>query len=143
MKQSLTEKYLNRFGHQYILLMMIVTRLGGSIGGLLVIYYVELTLRLDPALRYYFRVSAITVVLQCVTATVLIALWELRHVRHVLKCIQRGEPFDPAYAQQAGRDAVLFSARHHRIEAWFTPLTCLLPVSLYLRWHGASGRHAH
>ncbi len=137
MKQSLTEKYLNRFGHQYILLMMIVTRLGGSIGGLLVIYYVELTLRLDPALRYHFRVSAITVVLQCVTATVLIALWELRRVRHVLKCIQWGEPFDPVYAQQAGRDAVLFSARHHRIEAWFTPLTCLLPVSLYLRWHGA------
>ena len=95
MKQSLTEKYLNRFGHQYILLMMIVTRLGGSIGGLLVIYYVELTLRLDPALRYHFRVSAIAVVLQCVTATVLIALWELRRVRHVLKCIHWGEPFDP------------------------------------------------
>jgi signal transduction histidine kinase/DNA-binding response OmpR family regulator len=138
-KQSLSEKYLKRFGHQYILLMMIVTRLGGSIGGLLVIYYVELTLRLSPEIRHHFRISAIAVVIQCVTATVLIALWELRRVRHVLKCIERGQPFDPAYAQQAGRDAVLFPARHHRMEAWFTPLTCLLPVSLYLRfWHGAS-----
>jgi signal transduction histidine kinase/CheY-like chemotaxis protein/HPt (histidine-containing phosphotransfer) domain-containing protein len=137
-KQSLTEKYLARFGHQYILLMMIVTRLGGSIGGLLVIYYVELTLRLPAEIRYHFRISAIVVVIQCVTATVLIALWELRRVRHVLKCIERGEPFDPAYAQQAGQDAVLFPARHHRLEAWFTPLTCLLPVSLYLRfWHHA------
>ncbi|HEV3302641.1 MAG TPA: response regulator [Planctomycetaceae bacterium] len=138
MKQSLTERYLERFGHQYILLMMIVTRLGGSIGGLLVIYYVELTLRLSPEIRYHFRISAVAVVIQCVTATVLIALWELRRVRHVLKCIERGEPFDPAFAQQAGHDAVLFPARHHRLEAWFTPLTCLLPVALYLRiWHGA------
>ena len=138
MKQSLTERYLERFGHQYILLMMIVTRLGGSIGGLLVIYYVELTLRLSPEIRYHFRISAIAVVIQCVSATVLIALWELRRVRHVLKCIERGEPFDPAYAQQAGRDAVIFPARHHRLEAWFTPLTCLLPVALYLRfWHAA------
>ena len=137
MKQSLTEKYLARFGHQYILLMMIVTRLGGSIGGALVIYYVELTLKLPPEIRYHFRISCIIVVIQCVTSTVLIALWELRRVRHVLKCIQRGEPFDPAYAQQAGRDAVLFPVRHHRLEAWFTPLTCLLPVSLYMWWHGA------
>jgi signal transduction histidine kinase/CheY-like chemotaxis protein/HPt (histidine-containing phosphotransfer) domain-containing protein len=137
-KQSLTEKYLKRFGHQYILLMMIVTRLGGSIGGLLVIYYVELTLRLPAEIRYHFRISAIVVVIQCVTSTVLIALWELRRVRHVLKCIERGEPFDPEYARQAGHDAVVFSARHHRMEAWFTPLTCLLPVSLYLRfWHDA------
>jgi signal transduction histidine kinase/CheY-like chemotaxis protein/HPt (histidine-containing phosphotransfer) domain-containing protein len=137
-KQSLTEKYLARFGHQYILLMMVVTRLGGSIGGALVIYYVELTLRLPAEIRYHFRISAVAVVIQCVTSTVLIALWELRRVRHVLQCIQRGEPFDPDYAQQAGRDAVLFPVRHHRLEAWFTPLTCLVPVALYLRfWHHA------
>jgi signal transduction histidine kinase/CheY-like chemotaxis protein/HPt (histidine-containing phosphotransfer) domain-containing protein len=136
-KQSLTERCLARFGHQYILLMMIVTRLGGSIGGALVIYYVELTLKLPPEIRYYFRVSCTVVVLQCITSTVLIALWELRRVRHVLKCIERGEPFDPVYAQQAGRDAVLFPVRHHRLEAWFTPLTCLLPVSIYMFWHGA------
>jgi signal transduction histidine kinase/CheY-like chemotaxis protein len=137
-KQSLSERYLKRFGHQYILLMMIVTRLGGSIGGLLVIYYVELTLRLPAEIRYHFRISAVVVVIQCVTSTVLIALWELRRVRHVLQCIERGEPFDPAYATQAGQDAVLFPTRHHCMEAWFTPLTCLLPVALYLRlWHHA------
>jgi signal transduction histidine kinase/CheY-like chemotaxis protein len=137
-KQSLTERYLERFGHQYILLMMIVTRLGGSIGGLLVIYYVELTLKLPAEIRYHFRISAIVVVIQCVTSTVLIALWELRRVRHVLRCIERGEAFDPEYARQAGHDAVIFPARHHRMEAWFTPLTCLVPVALYLRfWHDA------
>ena len=47
-KQSLTEKYFQRFGHHYILLMMILTRLGGLTGGLLVIFYAVLTLRLDP-----------------------------------------------------------------------------------------------
>ncbi len=143
MKQSLSERYLKRFGHQYILLMMIVTRLGGSIGGLLVIYYVELTLRLPAEIRYHFRISAIVVVIQCVTSTVLIALWELRRVRHVLRCIERGEPFDPAYATQAGQDAVLFPDQSPHGGLGFTPLhvSCCFRGGLYAADWGTNARH--
>ena len=68
----------------------------------------------------------------------LIALYELRYVRRVLRQIERGEPVDPNDARQAGRDAVTFSGRHHRLEAWFVPSSTLVPVLLYLGyWHGA------
>ena len=32
-------------------------------------------------------------------------------------------------AQKAGREAVIFPARHHRNEAWLVPCTTLIPVS--------------
>jgi len=138
-KQSLTEKYLERFGHQYILLMMIVTRVCGCTGGLLVVFYAVLTLRMPPNIYFHFCISAFAVVAESSTATVFMALWELRHVRRVLRRIQQHLPLDPDEARLAGREAVTFAARHHRFESWFVPASTLIPVLVYLGvWHGAS-----
>jgi len=138
-KQSLTEKCLKRFGHQYILLMMIVTRMCGCTGGLLVVFYAVLTLRMPERVYFHFCISAFSVTFESATATVFIALWELRHVRRTLRRIQQGEPLDPDESRLAGREAVTFPARHHRLESWFVPCSTLLPVLLYLRiWHGVS-----
>jgi two-component system sensor histidine kinase/response regulator len=132
MKLSLRERCLERFGHHYLTLMMIVTRLCGSAGGLLVIFYVELTLRLSHEIRSSFRQAAILVVVESCSLTVLIALWELRHVRRVLRRIKQGTPLDPVEASIAGREAVSFASRHHWLESWFVPCSTLLPVLVYL-----------
>jgi len=119
--------------------MMIFTRLFGSLGGLLVIYYVELLLRLPDAIRHHFRISSVIVVVVSCALTVLMALWETRHLRRLLKAIQHGRAPDPDDAREAGREAVVFAARHHRHEAWLVPCSTLVPVVIYLRfWHGAS-----
>jgi two-component system sensor histidine kinase/response regulator len=139
MKISPREKCLDRLGHHYLAVMMIVTRLCGSAGGLLVIFYVELTLRLSHEIRSSFREAAVFVVIESCSLTVLISLWELRHVRRVLRRIKQGTPLDPIEANKAGREAVAFAGRHHSFEAWFVPCSTLLPVLIYLRfWHGAS-----
>ncbi len=46
MKLRLTDKYFQRLGHHYILLMMILTRICGLTGGLLVVFYAVLTLHM-------------------------------------------------------------------------------------------------
>jgi signal transduction histidine kinase/DNA-binding response OmpR family regulator/HPt (histidine-containing phosphotransfer) domain-containing protein len=138
-KFRLTEKYLQRLGHHYIVLMMIVTRLCGCTGGLLVIFYTILTLRMPDQLFFHFCVSALVLTGESATATVFIALWELRHVRRVLKRIQLGQALDPDEARRAGREAVTFPARHHRLEAWFVPCSTLVPILIYLGgWHQAT-----
>ena len=139
MKLRLSEKYLQRLGHHYIVLMMIVTRLCGCTGGLLVIFYTILTLRMPGPLFFHFCVSALVLTGESATATVFIALWELRHVRRVLKRIGMGQPLDLDEARRAGREAVTFPARHHRLEAWFVPCSTLLPILIYLGvWHEAT-----
>jgi signal transduction histidine kinase/DNA-binding response OmpR family regulator/HPt (histidine-containing phosphotransfer) domain-containing protein len=138
-KLRLSEKYLQRFGHHYILLMMIVTRLCGCTGGLLVVFYTILTLRLSDALLFHFFASALVLTAESATATVFIALWELRHVRRVLKRIELGQPLDADEARRAGREAVTFPARHHRLESWFVPCSTLVPILIYLGvWHEAT-----
>ncbi|HEX4070802.1 MAG TPA: hypothetical protein VHX68_06515, partial [Planctomycetaceae bacterium] len=60
-------------------------------------------------------------------------------VRRVLRQIEQGEIPDPEVATRAGRDAVTFAARHHRLEAWFVPCSTLVPVLLLLGyWDHAS-----
>jgi signal transduction histidine kinase/DNA-binding response OmpR family regulator len=138
-KLRLTEKYFQQFRHQYILLMMILTRVCGLTGGLLVVFYAVLTLRMPDRLYFHFCVSAFLVCAESSALTVVIGLWELRFVRRVLRKIKEGTPLDPAEALRAGRDAVTFAARHHRLEAWFVPCSTLAPVLIYLGyWHGAS-----
>lgn len=132
-------RLLEHFGRHYILAMMIFTRLFGSVGGLLVIYYVELTLRMPAPIRTQFRLSSIIVVIASCTGTVIVALWETRHLRRVLRHLGRGTSIAAELARAAGREAVTFAARHHRLEAWFVPCTTLLPVLIYLKfWHEAS-----
>ena len=87
------EHYVSKFGSAYIVWMMIVTRLGGVIGGAAVVYYVRLTLDLSGAMYFHFSVVATIVVLLAITATVALALWETRNLRCVLRCLHLGHKF--------------------------------------------------
>ncbi len=118
---------------------MILSRICGLTGGLLVVFYAVLTLHMPERIYNHFCISAFIVCAESSALTVLIALWELRHVRRVLRQIERGEIPDPEVASRAGRDAVTFAARHHRLEAWFVPCSTLVPVLLLLGyWDHAS-----
>ena len=123
-----------RLRHHYVATMMVATRVSGSLGGALVVYYVHLTLTLEEPLRTHFIVSATAVVLLAVALSILFALWETRHLRAVLRLLDNDETPDANLAAHAGREAVTFPVRHHRNEAWLVPCTTLLPVALLLRW---------
>src|SRR5487761_416468 len=112
--QRYAERMLRRFGPHYILLMMWVTRLSGSIGGLMVLYYVNLSLTLPDDIRLHFAVVALMSVSVAVTLTVQLALWETRHLREVLRRIAASRAIEPELAAAAGREAVIFAGRHHR-----------------------------
>ena len=129
----MTDAILNRLGHHYILATMIATRLFGSVGGLLVIYYVELTLSLPPLIRRHFHVAAIIVVVFSCAVTVLMALWETRHVRHVLYLLYAGRVPTQEQCRQAANESIRFAGIHHLREAWVVPLTTLVPVLIFLR----------
>src|SRR3954470_9754287 len=128
------DKILARLGHHYIAAMMLATRVSGSLGGALVVYYVNLTLTLDEPLRTHFFVSASAVVGLAVVLSVALALWETRHLRAVLRLLDEGETPDPELAVLAGREAVIFPLQHHQNEAWLVPCSTLLPVVILLRF---------
>ena len=75
------DNWVPRLGSSYILLMMILTRLCGSIGGVLVVYYVNLALTLPDQIRRHFHMVAAVVVTLSVVLTLLLALWETRRLR--------------------------------------------------------------
>ncbi|MBI3469016.1 MAG: hypothetical protein HY000_38930, partial [Planctomycetes bacterium] len=130
----MAERLLRRLGHHYILVMMIATRLFGSIGGLLVIYYVELTSWEMPIqVRMHWRIASVVVVIIACALTVFLAMYETRSLRRVLRALIRGQAADPAQAVQAGREAVMFVSRHHRHEAWLVPCSTLVPVLIFLK----------
>jgi signal transduction histidine kinase len=114
--------------------MMIATRGCGLIGGALVVYYVRLTSELTGVLEFHWNVAAAAVVLLAVTLMVLLALWETRKVRAVMRLLHLGRPFPPDLGREAGREAVVFPIRHHWREALLVPLCCLPPVYVYLTW---------
>ncbi len=126
------EGFVTKLGSSYIAWMMIVTRLGGLIGGAAVVYYVRLSLDLSDNLQFHFNVVATTVVVCAVVLTVLMALWETRALRQVMRCLHLGRSFTPELGHQAGREAVVFPVRHHLREAILVPSVCLPPVYVYL-----------
>jgi signal transduction histidine kinase len=130
----MAEKLFRRFGHHYILVMMILTRVCGTVGGMLVIYYVELTLKIPDIIRLHFRIAAVVVVAIGCTLTVLAALLETRTLRRVLRLFGEGKQVEAEVASRAGHEAMVFLARHHRHEAWLVPCSTLLPVSIFLRY---------
>jgi two-component system sensor histidine kinase ChiS len=132
-KKGIADRLVARFHRHYILVMMLATRLSGSIGGVLVVYYVNLTLMMPDVIRSHFQNLAVIVVGIAVALTILLALWETKTLRAVLGQLALGQPIAPAQAAQAGREAVIFPGRHHRNEAWLVPSTTLLPVLLFLK----------
>jgi len=123
-----------RLGHRYIAAMLLATRLSGSIGGVLVVYYVNLTLTLPEPTRHRFITSCAVVVVLAVILSLLMARWETRHLCTVLTQLFDGKTPDHETAIKAGREAVVFPVRHHRNEAWLVPATTLVPV-LILLWY--------
>jgi signal transduction histidine kinase len=100
---------------------------------MLVIYYVEFSLTMPDSVRIHFRESAIVVVLLSCTLTVLIALWETPALRKALRAFRLGESPNSTTLSNAAREAVIFPARHARMEAWFVPCSTLLPELIYLK----------
>jgi signal transduction histidine kinase len=125
---------LRKLGAHYIVGMMLATRLIGSVGGTLTIYYVAVTLRLAPEISAHFYVLAALVVLLAVVATSLLALWETRCLRGVLRDLGRGCVVDLPRALEAGREAVRFCGRHHLHEAVLVPLVTTVPVCALMYW---------
>ncbi|MBI3465140.1 MAG: response regulator [Planctomycetes bacterium] len=133
MLEQTIQRLLRRCGEHYILVMMLLTRVCGSVGGLLVLYYVNLSLTLPALIRFHFEMMALVVVAVATTLTVLYALWETRHLRQVLKQIGLGQAVTPELAIEAGREAICFADLHHRREAWLVPTSTLLPLLAFLR----------
>ena len=127
------ERLFRRFGHHYILVLMVLTRVFGTAGGLGVILYVDFTQRLPDPVRTHFWVLCILVTVIATVITILLALWETRNLRWVLWRLSAGEPVDQERASKAGREAVVLPARHHWQEAWFVPATTFVPVVLILK----------
>ena len=137
----MAERLFQRFGHHYILVMMILTRVCGTVGGMLVIYYVELTLKIPDIIRYHFRAAAVVVVAFGCTLTVLVALLETRTLRVVLRLFAEGKPVAANLASRAGHEAMTFLSRHHRHEAWLVPCSTLVPVAIFLRYFDDASAH--
>lgn len=135
------EALFRRLGSHYILVMMLATRVFGSTGGLLVVYYIEFIVDLREPLHTDFRNMCFLVTEVAVCLTLMLACWETRCLRPVLRKIARGEPVSPEEGARAGYEAVDFAARHHRHEAWLVPASTALPVLLILGfvYHVPSG----
>ena len=115
------DQLFERLGQRYIAAMMLVTRLSGSIGGVLVVYYVNLTVTLPEPMRTDFITWCAAVVVLAVVLSILMAMWETRQLRQVLRLLFDGETPGAELAAEAGREAVVFPVRHHRHEAWLVP----------------------
>ena len=129
---------LNRFRSHYILVMMIVTRFVGLLGGSLTIYYVNLTV---PWLtrETHFEAMAAPVVVLAIVLTLLMALWETRRLRPLLKAFHRGQVVELSRAVKAGEEAVQFCGVHHLHEAILVPLCTTLPVCFGMWWFEGAG----
>jgi len=126
------DQLFERLTSRYLAAMFVATRLCGSIGGALVVYYVNLTVTLPEPTLTRFIFACATVVVLAVILSLIFACWETRHLRAVLKQLFAGETPDPAMALKAGQEAVTFPARHHWNEAWLVPCSTLIPVLILL-----------
>ncbi len=125
----MNDQALKKLGQHYIIVVMVLTRFIGFLGGSLTIYYVNLTL---PSLsaNSSFVVLAASAVVLAVATTLALGLLETRGLRPVLRKLAAGEPIDLADALRAGREAVQFCVRYHLHSAILVPLVTTLPVCL-------------
>jgi signal transduction histidine kinase len=131
---QLSEQLFKRLGHRYIAAMLLATRFSGSLGGVLVVYYVHLTLTLPEPMRTHFIWSCAAVVILALVLSLWCAMLETRHLRAAIKLLFNGERPDDDVATKAGQEAVIFPVRHHRNEAWLVPCSTLVPVLILLSW---------
>jgi PAS domain S-box-containing protein len=133
MRKPSIDALFQKYRHHYILVMMIVTRMFGAVGGLGVIYYVDFAQNLPQPVRLHFWLICVAVCTFSILGTVLIALRDTRQLRAVLRKLDAGDAFDSAQASRAGSEAVSFPARHHWFEAWYVPVTTYVPCVTILK----------
>ncbi len=113
---------------------MIVTRLFGCVGGVLVVYYVDLTMGHDAGLLQHFKLAATVTVLLALAATTVQGLWETRSLRELLRRMSDGRPASAELSRAAGREVLVFPLQHNLRAAVLVHLCCVGGCSLYLRW---------
>lgn len=122
-----------KLGPRYILLIMLITRLVGGVGGVLTIYYVNLTLvRFPSDAGFHFNIAALVAVIGAVISTKCHALLITRNLRQVLHKLQRRRPIERSEGVLAVQEAVLFVSRQISGEIWLVPLVTTVPVCVYL-----------
>jgi signal transduction histidine kinase len=135
------DRAFKKLDAHYILVMMIVTRAFGSAGGLLVIYYVEMTTRLEPLVRHHWSVLGFASVAIAIIFTVPVALHKTRVLRSVVQSLRERKTISIEQALTAGREAVLFPSRQQMHEAILVSMMTIVPMCLYLRWRFESPLH--
>ena len=128
------ESLFNKLGSRYILAMTIATRAVGSLGGALVLYYVNLTTQLPAEVRRHFDIAGAIMVALAVFATIPLALWETARLRRALWRLRRGLELSQELGRQAGREAVSFASRNQLDQAILVPALTVVPMCIYLRW---------
>jgi signal transduction histidine kinase len=130
----MTEWLYRRCGSRYVSVMMLMTRLIGSVGGTLVIYYVLFTTQLPADVRRHFIDAGIVLVPFAVAATFPLALWNTRTLRRVLNQLRAGLPLTARERSRAVLEAVTFPRRQNTGEAVLVALCSVVPMSIYLWW---------
>jgi signal transduction histidine kinase len=132
--ESMLEWSFKKLGSHYVLAMTLATRLIGSFGGALVLYYVNLTTHLPPEMRRQFDHVGLWLVALAVSLTIPLALWETPRLRNALRRLRLGLEVSEELGRRAGREAVMFPTRNQLDQAILVPATSLFPMCGYLWW---------
>ena len=121
-----------RTGPHFILVMMLVSRAFAIFAGCLCIYYVHLSIKLEPSAFRHFVVTALAVTIVAAGITSLQALYETRHLRRLLRILRAGGRPPRELAQRGTREAFTFPAVHAGHEAITDPWYTILPICITL-----------
>ena len=118
----------------FILVMMLTTRLIGSIGGGFVLLYVVLTTDMPVAIQARFLNLGFFLIAITVALTVPLAWFNSRRLREALRLIHAGQPLTSDQAKAATLEAVRFPFRQNISEGLLVPWTSALPMCLDLHY---------
>jgi signal transduction histidine kinase len=125
---------LNKWKSSYPAVSILLTRLVGSLGGLLTIAYVNLTGAIPDELLSEFRVIASWSVLAAVVSTTWLSLSITRKLRSVVCDLFQGRTPTREDGDEAVLEAIRFNLVHHRRAAWVVPLVTTIPVASVMRF---------
>ena len=125
--------YRNSRQH-FIIVMMLTTRLIGSIGGGFVLFYVVMTTEMPVDVQNRFLELGCFLIALTVALTVPLAWYNSRRLREALGLIHQGQPLSPELAKAATREAVRFPFRQNISEGLLVPWTSALPMCLDLSY---------
>lgn len=117
--------------NHFITVMMLFTRLIGSIGGGFVVFYVLLSMHMEADVQERFISNAIPMIIFAVSMTIPIAWAHTTALRRAL-CIPFHEKVPRELADRALLEAIRFPLRQNVLEAIFVPCVTALPMCLDL-----------